>query len=119
MSDGHILVDLDGTLAVSHGPSAPDQIGEIVPRMAQRVRNWLAQGIEVRIFTVRVAPHPMEPRYVETARVAIAEWTRKHFGRELQSTYCKECDTLEIWDDRARQVVKNQGLTEMEFINGI
>ncbi len=50
---GWIGVDLDGTLAHYDGWAGPESIGEPIPLMMARVREWLALGREVRIFTAR------------------------------------------------------------------
>lgn len=51
---GWIGVDLDGTLAMYDGFKGPEHIGDPVPKMLERVKKWLAEGREVRIFTARV-----------------------------------------------------------------
>jgi hypothetical protein len=53
MSEGWIGVDLDGTLAHYSEWKGPDSIGEPVPLMLARVKEWLAKGLEVRIVTAR------------------------------------------------------------------
>ena len=50
---GWIGVDLDGTLAHYNGWVDETHIGEPIQGMADRVRGWLADGIDVRIFTAR------------------------------------------------------------------
>lgn len=48
---GWIGVDLDGTLAEYTGWHGPGHIGPPIPKMLDRVKNWLAEGVDVRIFT--------------------------------------------------------------------
>ena len=60
---GHILVDLDGTLAIYNGYVGPTHIGEPVPKMLERVKSWLADGKTVKIFTARA--HPAHPDHGE------------------------------------------------------
>ena len=50
---GWIGVDLDGTLA-KYGSWNGGQIGDPIPLMVERVKQWIAEGVEVRIFTARV-----------------------------------------------------------------
>ncbi|MEI8285241.1 MAG: hypothetical protein WCG52_09650, partial [bacterium] len=50
---GWIGVDLDGTLAEFIGDMS--FIGEPIMPMLNRVKTWLANGREVRIFTARAA----------------------------------------------------------------
>src|SRR5574343_703797 len=49
-----VAVDLDGTLAKFDGNFSRWDIGEPVPAMLDRVKQWLAQGRDVRILTARV-----------------------------------------------------------------
>jgi FMN phosphatase YigB (HAD superfamily) len=109
---GWIGVDLDGTLAKYEGWIGPEHIGEPIPAMVARVKEWLAQGYEVRIFTARVyCPIGDHLRHAEatTARDAIQEWTQKHLGKRLAVTNVKDFAMVELWDDRAYRVVPNTG----------
>lgn len=54
---GWIGVDLDGTLAHYDGGVGVDHIGPPVPAMLTRVKQWLAEGRAVKIFTARVHGH--------------------------------------------------------------
>jgi len=51
---GWIGVDFDCTLAEYHGWNG-GELGPPIPAMVERVKAWLAEGREVRIFTARVA----------------------------------------------------------------
>lgn len=96
-----IGVDLDGTLARNIPWMGHDRIGAPVPLMMARVRNWLAQGMTVKIFTARAAqPEAIEP---------IKRWLAEHGLPELEITNAKDFNMLECWDDRAVQVVQNTG----------
>lgn len=98
---GWIGVDLDGTLAFYDGWKGPEHIGEPVPKMAERVRKWIADGREVRIFTARA----IVPEYTPV----IHAWCKKHFGTHLPVTNCKDFGMVELWDDRCVQVQPNTG----------
>lgn len=100
-TDGWIGVDLDGTLAsnVKHG----DAIGEPIPAMVDRVKLWLSEGQDVRLFTARA--YEMEARQLH----ALNAWMREHLGEELPITCEKDPDLREIWDDRAIQIITNTG----------
>ena len=101
-------VDLDGTLAYYAGWNP--QIGKPIPKMLKRVKKWLAEGKEVRIFTARISRFPgTTDEHVENTRKMIEEWCITHLGQKLQVTNVKEHDLIELWDDRAVQVVKNTG----------
>lgn len=100
---GWIGVDLDGTLAHYGGWIGPDHIGEPVAPMVERVKNWLREGREVRIFTARA--WRAEPADL----AAIEAWCERHIGVRLRVTCEKDYGMIELWDDRAVQVVFNTG----------
>lgn len=99
---GWIGVDLDGTLAEYSGWHGPGTIGDPVPRMVERVKAWRRAGIEVRIFTARAAQG-------ETFLRPIFDWCVRHLGEALPVTAAKDWLMIELWDDRAVQVVANTG----------
>jgi hypothetical protein len=113
-SKGWIGVDLDGTLVEYEGWKGAGHLGKPVHRMVERVRAWLEADIEVRIFTARVyvPPHP------DLGRIEEAEWARdaidtlceRAFGQVLPITCTKDFAMIELWDDRAVQVIPNTGL---------
>lgn len=96
-----IGVDLDGTLARYDGYTAATHIGAPVPEMVRRVVELHAQGIEFKIFTARAD----EPEAV----AAIRRWLGQHGLPDLEVTNRKDYRCIEIWDDRARQVIPNTG----------
>jgi hypothetical protein len=103
MSKGWIGVDLDKTLAEYTGWKGVNHIGEPIPAMLERVKAWLEQGEDVRIFTARVCEH--SPKVV----AAIENWCKQHIGRVIPITNCKDYDMRELWDDRAVAVEANTG----------
>jgi len=62
---GWIGVDLDGTLATYGGWKGPDDIGAPVPAMMKRVKRWIGEGREVRIFTARACIPEQIPPVIE------------------------------------------------------
>lgn len=105
-----IGVDLDGTLAVHEKWLHELYIGAPIPRMVERVRGWLARGWIVRIMTARVCNEPgLRTLPVEQVRAAIEDWTEEHIGTRLQVTCEKDYAMVELWDDRAVQVIPNTG----------
>lgn len=102
---GWIGVDLDGTLAHYDGWRDPTYIGPPVPKMLARVKAWLAEGKEVRIYTARVATKERRELVVPV----IDEWCLQHLGCTLPVTNAKDPDTEIIWDDRCVQVRRNTG----------
>ena len=113
---GWIGVDLDGTLAYYDEWSSMTSIGEPVPSMVQRVKDWLAQGITVKIFTARVA-FPSDQEFIETQTRNIQAWCEKHIGQKLEITCTKDFAMLELWDDRCVQVLMNTGQPVEELIH--
>lgn len=105
MSKGWIGVDLDGTLAEYKEFKGETSIGPPVPLMVARVKKWLAEGKEVRIFTARVA----KPDNEEAVHQAIHLWSVLHLGKQLRVTCKKDHKMTELWDDRAKQVIPNTG----------
>ncbi len=97
---GWIGVDFDGTLATYSSGQYP-ALGDPIPLMVERVRRWLAQGIEVRILTARAADRRSVP--------AVRAWCLTHLGRDLEVTDRKDFDMIELWDDRAIGVLCNTG----------
>lgn len=106
MSGGWIGVDLDGTLAEYHGWKGYEHIGEPVPLMLNRVKEWVRCGHSVKIFTARVSVP--EPERSDVIRV-IHEWLEKHGLPPFEVTNVKDFGMIELWDDRAFAVVINTG----------
>ena len=103
---GWIGVDLDGTLAMDEGRRGLRRVGRPVPAMLRMVKQWIADGVEVRIFTARVGGgRPAAER--EAAVAAIEGWCVRHVGRRLAVTAEKDAGMDELWDDRARRIERN------------
>jgi len=123
MTNGWIGVDLDGTLAYYDQWRGALHIGEPIPAMLERVRRWLDEGKDVRIFTARVnregiaaamaSPEGVAAaaREVTAVEECIRQWCEKHVGRALPVTCCKDYGMIELWDDRCIQVIPNTGRT--------
>jgi len=101
---GWIGVDLDGTLAHYGDWKGAHHIGPPVELMVKRVKSWLAEGREVKIFTARVWDN--NPETVAT----IQAWCVEHIGQSLPVTCCKDFGMIELWDDRCVQVAQNTGI---------
>lgn len=112
-----IGVDLDGTLARYDGWGAYNEIGEPLEPMMSRVKQMLADGDEVRIFTARVCYEKDVCRHtgVPFTRAdmvnAIQDWCEKHGLPRLRVTNVKDIYMKELWDDRAVQMEPNTGRT--------
>lgn len=107
---GHILVDWDGTLYTFEGNGV--RMGKPIPHMVGRVKAWLDRGRDVRIFTARASYKDLKKR--EAAIAAIEQECLKVFGKILPVTNAKDFEAVEIWDDKAIQVIRNTGLTYRE-----
>lgn len=98
--DGWIGVDFDGTLAHYDHFRGKDHVGAPIDKMVTRVRKWLAEGKDVRLFTART-PSP-----------AIRKWMKDHLGQILPITNTKDRHMQALYDDRAVQVKRNTGETD-------
>lgn len=105
-----IGVDLDGTLA-QHQEGNWDRyvVGPAVIPMLGRVRNWVASGRRVKIFTARVAGGGEE---ANRQAHAIQLWCQRHGLPSLEVTCQKDREMIELWDDRAVRVVQNVGMVD-------
>lgn len=113
---GWIGVDLDGTFAEDKAASGvyTGEIGLPVYAMVCRVKRWLRQGIEVKIFTARVCPTNRDGARktilaMQLVREKIGDYCEKVVGKRLDITCEKDYAMVQLWDDRAVQVVKNTG----------
>lgn len=116
MSDDqrYYAVDLDSTL-MYHEDHQEHEFGEPIQPMLVRVKEWLAAGHLVKIFTARAFnwetqfPGQIKQRLYERDIVPIRAWCVEHIGIALQVTCMKSPHLIELWDDRAVRVAKNLG----------
>ena len=131
--------DLDGTLAKYDGWKGIDHIGEPVKPMVNLVRKMHDEGKVVKILTARVAPRAdveirpnpyladsavydavgrdNEERYRDLyraqkwrAREFVSDWCLKNLGFLPEITHEKDHLMLELYDDRVKHVVTNNGI---------
>jgi len=115
MSDGWIGVDLDGTLAEYLG-WGDGKIGKPIPLMVKRVKEWLAQGQTVKIFTARVGEPYFDGDSESSIIQEIRDWLEAvSLPRDLEITAIKDFKMIELWDDRCIQVVPNTGVSVKEY----
>lgn len=93
---------MDGTLARHESGWGIDLIGPPVEPMLRRVKELLAAGVEIRIFTARAT---MGPEVVRGVR----EWLHQNGLPQLRITSVKDPDMVFFYDDRAVQVERNTG----------
>lgn len=112
-NNGWIGFDLDGTLAFYDGWKGETHIGEPIKPIIAKVKEFLALGYEVKIFTARVAESETNKdkskHDILAVTNAIQDWTEKHIGKRLEVTNKKDFQMIELWDDRAIQVIPNTG----------
>lgn len=102
-------VDLDATLAVYDYWRGPTHVGEPIPKMVTRVKAMLARGDKVKIFTARANREGRPLVECLQQEEVIKAWCQKHLGAVLEITCKKDFACVQIWDDRAVQVVPNTG----------
>ncbi|MDG4856420.1 hypothetical protein [Mesorhizobium sp. WSM4982] len=107
-NSGWIGVDLDGTLAAYDGWKGLTHIGKPVPAMVERIKLWLAEGWEVRIFTARVSDG-QDALEVRLFRDTLKRWLLSVGLPPLEVTNVKDFHMVELWDDRAVTVEPNTG----------
>lgn len=119
--------DLDGTLAKYDGWKGIDHIGEPVKPMVDLMKRMHDEGKVVKIVTARVAPRRLEdgtigeqftwltcepssdPAAKYTATQYIRDWCEEQLGFVPEIVYQKDHLMLELYDDRVKQVVPNEG----------
>lgn len=96
-------VDLDGTLAFHDSENwDPMKVGQPIPNMMAQVKRLIAKGIRVKIFTARAAHPELIP--------PIQEWLEKNGLGKLEVTNVKDFKMIQLYDDRAVQIIENTGL---------
>jgi hypothetical protein len=112
MSDSNfwIGVDFDCTLSMYFGYQSIGNGVAITP-MIERVKKWISEGKDVRIFTARVAP---SNNFSEEELVGhykyIENWCKINIGAVLPIVYYKDVFLEEFWDDKAIQLIPNTGI---------
>ena len=96
-----IGVDLDGTLAKHDLWVSKHHIGKPIPQMLNRVKMWVDRGIRVKIVTARACEADGIP--------PVKSWLKKQGLPDLEVTNEKDFAMIELWDDRAIQVIPNTG----------
>lgn len=99
--------DLDRTLAVYDEWRGIEHIGEPIPEMVNNVKELLANGDRVKIFTARVAGKEGDKLALIVS--FIEQWCLTHIGEKLEVTAVKDGRCICIYDDIAKQVVPNTG----------
>lgn len=123
--EGWYGFDLDGTLAKYDGWKGIDHIGEPVKPMVDLIKRMHDEGKVVKIMTARVAPHKLEDGTVGESYITVPDgekgatrnyahqfindWCHFNLGFVPEIVYQKDHLMLELYDDRVKQVVPNEG----------
>ena len=103
MNAGWYGVDLDGCLAYYDDWKGIEHIGEPVPLMLKRVKEWIADGKTVKIFTARACNGEHQIKLIQ-------DWCEKHGLPRLEVTNVKDFHMARLYDDRCVQVIENTGI---------
>lgn len=98
MADGWVGVDFDGTLATQ---GDLNHTGSPIEPMMQRVRQWLAEGREVRILSARGC--------LPEQTAIVQDWLERYGLPRLALTNVKDFSMDVLWDDRCVAVEPNTG----------
>lgn len=115
MTTGYIGVDFDGTLAHHLPDGGVDGVGEPIPAMVERVRAWVANGVEVRIITARYRVVPIAAgthaviRWNHTQTEMIHAFLQAQNLPRLTIQAHKCFRLLALYDDRAVAVERGTG----------
>ena len=118
--------DLDGTLAKYDKWEGIGHIGEPVKPMVDLIRKMHDDGKVVKILTARIAPHKLEDGTVGESYITVPDgeggvtrtyahqfindWCHFNLGFIPEIVYQKDHLMLELYDDRVKQVVPNEGV---------
>ena len=127
-----IGIDLDGCLAQWPKDATVQTvctIGAPIPEMVSFVRELIASGVTVKIFTARVGPATDEEcwsasdkrcptlwDWQEWQTQLIQVWCQEHLGCVLPITATKDFHMIMLYDDRCKQVITNTGKTLEELV---
>lgn len=106
-SEEWIGFDLDGTTAEYDGWKGIEHIGAPIAKTVNMIKAFLAKGVKVKFLTARVATKDANERRM--ARKYIADWSLTNIGTALDATCIKDRMMVRLYDDRARQVIENEG----------
>jgi hypothetical protein len=110
--DYWIGVDFDGTLAYTiPNRISPYDLGEPIPDMVNRVKNWIAMGYTVKLMTARMNLRSSTgcTRDLDEMEAKLHGWCLRHIGAILPCVNNKDGWMEVLWDDRAVSVIKDTG----------
>lgn len=99
--------DLDRTLA-EYPPKNGESIGKPISNIVRVLKQYIREGRDCRILTARVGPDKSTFE-INAFKYDLDRWLRQHIGTTLLATCEKDHFVMEMWDDKAVQVVPNTG----------
>lgn len=103
----HIALDFDKTLAYHESRWGVSRVGEPIPAMVEKVKEWLSKGYDITIFTVRM--NRTGEALNEQIKM-IDDFLIKTGLPILPKTATKQHEFSHIIDDRAYHVDPNSGI---------
>lgn len=107
--------DLDGTIADNTNHAfGYGNIGKPIKRMTNLMKRLNARGYTVKIVTARLGDVSYDTDAQSKLRQHIWEWCDENLGFRPEITDRKDASMEALYDDRAKQVVRNKGITYEE-----
>lgn len=107
--------DLDGTIADNTNHAfGYGNIGKPIKLMTNLMKRLNARGFKVKIVTARLGDVSYDPKAQAKLRQHIWEWCDENLGFRPEITDRKDASMEALYDDRAKQVVRNKGITYEE-----
>lgn len=103
-------VDFDGCLFSTFEPYDPRKIGKPIWPMIKFTQRLIENGKKVVILTARVNSKEHTQKQLIYTRNLIRKACKQFIGKELPITAEKHSNMKVMFDDRAVQVVRDQGL---------
>lgn len=102
--------DIDGTIADNSAHTCGmGKIGKPVKPMCDLMKSLHAEGKRVKIFTARLSDVGGDAASQNAVKEHIWQWCDQHLGFRPEITDRKDYKMECLYDDRARQVVRNTG----------
>ena len=112
--------DLDGTIANNdHHQFGYGEIGSPIKPMVNLMKRLHKKGCNVKIVTARLNEVGQMADAQQKIRNHIWRWCDKHLGFRPEITDRKDGSMERLYDDRARQVIRNKGVDMEDVAKGL
>jgi hypothetical protein len=108
----HIALDFDKTLARHESAWGISRVGEPIPLMVAKVKEWVAKGYKITIFTARLS-HDLSQNKIQEG--LIKGFLAKNGLPDFDVTAMKLSSFTHIIDDRGYHVFPNTGVLQGEI----